>query len=88
MTNVPLQELDLIPYTSHVPFNELIDRLEMHLKRQARTPGLDERLRMAVAKAIEEGRSSMTDMRTPSSGARVEKGYEVDETTFYLIAAE
>lgn len=89
MTSAPLEELDLVDFTSHVPFNELIDRLESHLKNQARMPNLDERLRMAAAKAIKEGRSTMTDMAMAPSGARVLKiREEAEAVSFYMIAAE
>lgn len=89
MTSAPLEELDLVAFTSHVPFNELIDRLQSHLHSQARMPNLDERLRMAAAKAIKEGRTTMTDMAGISSLARVEKARdEAEDVSFYMIAAE
>lgn len=88
MTSAPLEELDLAEFTSHMPFNELIDRLESHLKNQARMPDLDERLRMAAVKAIKEGRTAMTDMAAEPSRARAEKvHHESEVVSFYMIAA-
>jgi hypothetical protein len=88
MTSAPLEELEFDSFTSHVPFDELLDRLESHLKHQARMPNLDERLRMAAAKAISEGRRSMTDMSALSATNPVEEIRELDEVSLYLIAAE
>lgn len=73
----------------HVPFYELLDRLESHLKHQTRMPNLDERLNMAAAKALAEGRSTMTDSAAESAGILVEKAHhEVDAVSLYMIAAE
>ncbi len=81
--------MDFAPSTSHVPFYELLDLLESHLKHQTRMPNLNERLNMAAAKALAEGRSTMTDSTAKSSGILVEKAHhEVDAVSIYMIAAE
>lgn len=83
MTSAPLEELDLVSFASHVPFDELIERLESHLRHQARMPNLDERLRMAAAKAISEGRRRITD------SAEADEANELsDGNPFFLMAAE
>jgi ubiquinone biosynthesis protein UbiJ len=83
MTSAPLEEMEFAPLTGHVPFEEMIDRLESHLRHQARMPNLDDRLRMAAAKAISEGR------RTITGPADVAEEYDhCEDSTFYLIAAE
>jgi hypothetical protein len=88
MNSSLLNEQENDAHNDYVPVYRLIDKLETYLQSKATMPGLDERLQLAAAKAIAEGRKTMTRITEAEWEAHVQSRRPSASVPLYLVAAE